>query len=81
MADKQSDFGGDNNGVDMNKDDYGPVANGIAGYLEENQANNICLTQCHGEVPYEVGQLQTQAGTHPNYDSTCEFSDDMVSCH
>ncbi|KAJ7658806.1 hypothetical protein DFH06DRAFT_1131096 [Mycena polygramma] len=31
-------------------------------------------------VRMTVGQIQTQAGTDPSYDTDCEFSDQMVEC-
>lgn len=75
-----SDFGPNADGADTNKADYDNVAGGVAGYLQDNQANSICLTQCLGYSIYEGGQLQTQAGTDPAYDTDCEFSDDMDGC-
>jgi hypothetical protein len=49
--------------------------------LPDNEANNIYYTQCIGTSDvYEVGQIQTQAGTDPSYDTECEFSDQMVEC-
>jgi hypothetical protein len=49
--------------------------------LPDNEANNICYTQCISpDDVYEVGQIQTQAGTDPSYDTECEFSDQMVEC-
>lgn len=75
-----TDFGSNNDNYDQKSGDYDSIAGGVAGYLQDNQANSICLTQCIGDQVYEVGQLQTQGGTDPDYDSDCEFSDDMVAC-
>ncbi|KAK7057686.1 hypothetical protein R3P38DRAFT_3304128 [Favolaschia claudopus] len=76
-----TDFGSDGDSSDRNPSDYDAIAGGIAGYIQDNEANNICYTQCIGTADvYEVGQIQTQAGTNPSYDTECEFSDDMVEC-
>ncbi|KAF7354255.1 hypothetical protein MVEN_01113500 [Mycena venus] len=76
-----TDFGSDGDSSDRNPSDYDSIAGGVAGYIQDNEANNICLTQCIGTSDvYEVGQIQTQAGTDPSYDTECEFSDQMVEC-
>ncbi|KAJ6584025.1 hypothetical protein DFH09DRAFT_1275069 [Mycena vulgaris] len=76
-----TDFGSDGDQSDRNPSDYDSIAGGVAGYIQDNQANNICYTQCIGtDDVYEVGQIQTQAGTDPSYDTECEFSDQMVEC-
>ncbi|KAJ7648780.1 hypothetical protein DFH06DRAFT_1423518 [Mycena polygramma] len=76
-----TDFGSDGDSSDRNAADYDSIAGGVAGYIQDNEANSICYTQCISpDDVYEVGQIQTQAGTNPSYDTDCEFSDQMVEC-
>ncbi|KAL6955984.1 hypothetical protein U1Q18_044726 [Sarracenia purpurea var. burkii] len=76
-----NDFGSSGDKADTSSDDYSALAGDVTQYLQDNESNNICLTQCTpGTGVNEVGSLQTQAGTDPDYNSDCEYSDDMVEC-